>query len=85
MIGPCKQIYLQPNQARLSKEIVHETSVSEAELNRKATDVPLAAGVTPKRNSGAWEHEREYIGTLMKKPVAKTNTRTWKWEDLYDR
>ncbi len=78
-----KQIYLLPRQESLLKDMVRETGVSEAELIRAAIDGRICAGVEPKRDLAAWETEREFIETLMKKPTAKT--RSWRREDLYGR
>lgn len=81
-----KQIYLRPNQDRILKDMVRETGVSEAELIRLAIDDRLVSGVAPKQNLNAWEKEREFIETLMKKPVSHvTKPRSWKREDLYER
>jgi len=78
-----KQIYLLPRQDRTLKEMVRETGGSEAELIREAVEYRISAKAEPRRDAEAWEAERLFIESLMKKPVRKT--RAWKREDLYGR
>ena len=79
-----KQIYIQPHQEHLLKEIAQQTGVSEAEIIRQAIDLHLGEITVPQTDILLWEAEREFIAQIKTRPV-QAGGRDWKREDLYER
>lgn len=79
-----KQIYIDPAQERLLKRKASQLHVSESELIRDGIEKVLAAGLARHRDVRAWETEKKFIRSLVKKGAA-AGKRTWKREDVYDR
>ena len=79
-----KQIYIQPHQEHLLKEIAQQTGVSEAEIIRQAIDLHLGEITVPQTDILLWEAEREFIAQIKTRPV-QAGSRDWKREDLYER
>jgi len=79
-----KQIYIEPRQNRLLKQLVRIRGDSEAEIIRRAIDEYARDMQFPARDLDAWEEEKEYIQSLMAKGPVE-GKRTWRREDLYDR
>jgi hypothetical protein len=78
-----KQIYIEPRQERLLKQLVRETGVTEAQLIRQAIDCHTGS-FSPRRDVHVWEEEQAFIDRLMKEgPVP--GGRTWKREELHER
>jgi len=79
-----KQIYIEPYQNTVLKQLTHVTSLSEAEFIRQAIDHHTQRFQYPKRDIAAWEQERDFILDLIKQgPVS--GGRRWQREDLYER
>jgi len=79
-----KQVYIEPRQEALIKQLVRETGVTEAEIIRQALDLQIAALLFPRRNLKAWQEERAFIDRLIRQgPVA--GERRWQREELYER
>ncbi len=79
-----KQIYIDRGQERLLKRKAAELRVSESELIRDGIEKVLRAGTALSGNIAAWEKEKKFIHSLIKKGAVK-GARTWKREDIYDR
>ena len=79
-----KQIYIQPRQEHLLKEIAQQTGISEAEIIRQAIDLHLGEITVPQTYISLWEAEREFIAQIKTRPV-QAGGRDWKREDLYER
>lgn len=78
-----KQIYIKPEQDEQIKRISDRTGETEAEIIRLAIDKQMS-GISPHRDYSAWEEEKAFIRSMLKKPVAP-GKRTWTREDLHDR
>ncbi len=79
-----KQIYIDPRQDRLLKRKAVELNTTESELIREGIDMLLTGGKTISRDIGAWDAEKKYIQSHIKKGPIKGG-RNWKREELYDR
>ena len=79
-----KQIYIQPRQEHLLKEIAQQTGISEAEIIRQAIDLHLGEITVLQTDISLWEAEREFIAQIKTRPV-QAGGRDWKREELYDR
>ena len=79
-----KQIYIQPRQEHLLKEIAQQTGISEAEIIRQAIDLHLSEITVPQTDISLWEAEREFIAQIKTRPV-QAGGRDRKREDLYER
>ncbi len=79
-----KQVYLEPNQEVLLKQLSRVSGVPAAELIRQAIDRHITGGQPDRHDPQAWESERAYIaGLIAQGPVV--GTRSWRREDLYAR
>ena len=79
-----KQVYIEPRQEALLKQLVRETGTTEAELIRQAIDRQMKVIRSPKQNLRAWQEERAFITHLIQQgPVP--GGRSWRREDLYER
>jgi hypothetical protein len=79
-----KQVYIEPRQEALLKQLVRETGTTEAELIRQAIDRQMKVIRFPKQNLRAWQEERAFITHLIQQgPVP--GGRSWRREDLYER
>ena len=79
-----KQIYIEPAQEQMLKQLAETLQVSEAELIRQAIDTQLRSLRPRRRSRQAWEAERRRIERLIELgPVS--GRRTWRREDVYDR
>lgn len=79
-----KQIYIEPEQEKLLKEISAETGMSEAEIIREAIDRHVAEMGNPGHRQQAWARIEAFIAKRMEiGPVP--GGRTWRREDIYDR
>ena len=79
-----KQIYIAPRQERLLKTRASELHISESELIRDGIDKALKTETTAAHDPKAWEEEKKFITSLMKKRAVKGG-RKWTREELYDR
>ncbi len=79
-----KQVYIEPRQELLLKEIAQKTGISEAEIIRQAIDQHIAYTGSPKNSLETWEKEKAFIESTRKR-VALPGGRDWKREDLYER
>jgi hypothetical protein len=79
-----KQIYIEPQQEALLKELKASTGMSEAEIIRESIAQHAHQLRGPRPIAAAWKEEREFISRLIEMgPVP--GGRTWRREDLYDR
>jgi len=79
-----KQIYIEPAQEQMLKQLSETLQVSEAEIIRQAIDTQLRTFRPRRRSRRAWENERKRIEQLIAQgPVP--GRRKWRREDLYDR
>ena len=79
-----KQIYIEPEQEILLKQIANDTGMSEAEIIREAIDRHAAEISQPTQRQQAWARIEEFIAKRMEHgPIP--GGRTWRREDLYDR
>jgi hypothetical protein len=79
-----KQIYIDPGQEVLLKQLAESTGMAEAEIIRQAIDRQARALGVPKRNLAAWERERDFILWLIRQGLVPGG-RTWRREDLHER
>ena len=79
-----KQVYIEPHQEDILKQLTRETGLSEAELIRQAIDRHTRTIRLPKPDLKAWEKERTFIMHLMQQGPAP-GQRTWQREELYER
>lgn len=79
-----KQIYIDPGQEKLLKQLTRDTGLAEAEIIRQAIDRQIGPLEQPRRDLAAWDRERAFIAQLIERgPVS--GGRSWKREDLYER
>lgn len=79
-----KQIYINPQQETLLKQISTDTGVSEAEIIRQAVDYYAIQKRSPRRDITAWERLQLRMQQLIDKGTVP-GERTWRREDLYER
>ena len=79
-----KQIYIEPEQEAMLKQLAGETGMPEAEIIRQAIDRHAQSLRTVRRDLRAWTREREFIARLIEQG-AVPGGRTWYREDLYER
>ena len=79
-----KQIYIEPHQDTILKQIAGETGISEAEFIRQAIDLQAHLFRPAKTDLSAWAKEKAFITDLIEQgPVS--GGRSWQREDLYER
>lgn len=79
-----KQIYIEPHQDTLLKQLPKEIGVTEAEIIRRAIDRQTRMLRFSGRDLTAWEEERAFILRLIQQgPVP--GRRTWQREELHER
>jgi hypothetical protein len=79
-----KQVYIEPYQDRLLRQLAAEAGVSEAEIIRQALDRHTQLFRFSPRDIDAWEKERAFITHLIELgPIS--GRRTWRREDLRER
>ncbi|GIV79911.1 hypothetical protein FKZ61_020865 [Litorilinea aerophila] len=79
-----KQVYIEPRQEAMLKQLGKEHGLTEAEIIRRAIDQFTRSLRFPWRDPAAWEEERAFILRLIEEgPVP--GQRTWRREDLYGR
>jgi hypothetical protein len=79
-----KQVYIEPRQEALLKQLARETGATEADLIRQAIDRQTKVLLFPRRDLKAWQQERDFIRRLIEQgPVP--GERRWRREDLYER
>ena len=79
-----KQIYIDLRLDRLLKRKASELNTTESELIRDGIEKLLTTGTTIHHDIRAWEAEKKYIQSRLKKGPVKGG-RNWKREELYDR
>jgi hypothetical protein len=79
-----KQIYLEPAQETILKQMSGASGLSEAELIRQAIERHIRHLQQPARDRQAWEIERDYIMQRMIEG-SQNGGRSWRREDLYER
>lgn len=79
-----KQIYIDPEQSIILKNLATGSGLSEAELIRRAIDQYAQSYHVMNKNRAAWEDERAYIKNLIALGSVP-GKRSWCREDLYDR
>jgi hypothetical protein len=79
-----KQVYIEPDQELLLKDLSERLGVSEAEIIRQAITSQTQRLRRPRRDLDAWRSEVEFMkGLIAKGPVP--GGRRWTREELYDR
>lgn len=79
-----KQIYIEPRQEAMLRELARQTQATEAELIRQAIDRQTSALAFPRRDMRAWQEERAFISQLIERgPVP--GRRSWQREELHER
>ena len=79
-----KQIYIEPRQEAVLRQLVRQTGATEAELIRQAIDRQTSSLAFPRRDIRAWQEERAFISCLIERgPVP--GRRTWQREVLHER
>ena len=81
-----KQIYIEPRQEALLKQVAKRQSVSEAELIRLAIDRQLSSGrlqLSPP-DPVAWEQAYQFMMELRARGPIEGQARPWKREELYE-
>jgi hypothetical protein len=79
-----KQLYIEPRQEALLKQLVRETGVTESELIRQAIDRQMKVICFPKQNLRAWQEERAFIAYLIQQGPTPGGW-SWRREDLHKR
>ncbi|MCS7290408.1 MAG: hypothetical protein NZ699_14850 [Roseiflexus sp.] len=79
-----KQIYIEPHQEALLKQLGKACGLTEAEVIRRAIDQFARASYVPQRDLSAWKAERAFILELLDQG-ATPGRRTWRREDLHER
>ncbi len=79
-----KQIYIEPEQEALLKQVAEETGKSEEEIICEALELHVKALGYAGRDLDAWAEEKAFIMRLIEEGRA-SGRRTWRREDLYDR
>ena len=81
-----KQIYIEPRQEVLLKQMAASRGVSEAELIRQAIDRQMGGGrgrpLPP--DPVAWEQAYQFMLDLRAQGPLEGKQRTWRREDLYE-
>jgi hypothetical protein len=80
-----KQIYIEPEQEKLLKQLSAETGMSEAEIIREAISQHARGAHQPLRRQLAWARISEFLEQRAKLGPIEEGGRTWRREDLYDR
>ena len=79
-----KQVYIEPRQEALLKQLTQETGATEAELIRQAIDHQMKVIRFPKQDLRAWQEERAFITRLIQQGPTPGG-RSWRREDLHER
>jgi len=81
-----KQIYIEPRQEVLLKQVARRRSMSEAEFIRLAIDRQLSSGwlQSPPLDPLAWEQAYQFMMELRARGPIEGQVRTWKREELYE-
>jgi hypothetical protein len=79
-----KQIYITLYQKCLLKAKASELRISESELIRNGIDKALKTGAITAHDPKAWDEEKKFIASLMKKRTVKGG-RKWTRGELYER
>ncbi|WP_197530146.1 CopG family transcriptional regulator [Gloeobacter violaceus] len=79
-----KQIYIEPYQEKLLKEMAQQSGTSEAELIRQAIDRHLRGFASTRPSLDAWEKEKAFIAEIQKR-VPLPGGRDWNRTDLHER
>jgi len=82
MVGKlCKQIYIDPDQEVVLKQLSSETGLSTADIIRQAIDRHARSLHASRLDLSAWQKERAFIESLIEQgPVS--GGRTWQRDDL---
>ncbi|MBI3667898.1 MAG: hypothetical protein HY236_16980 [Acidobacteria bacterium] len=80
-----KQFYIEQRQERQLKKLAKKTGMTEAAIIRRALDVQVHGLEEAEDRVQAWQEERAFIESWMKKGPVEGGGRKWRREDLYDR
>jgi hypothetical protein len=80
-----KQIYIEPEQDELLKQIADESGLSEAEIIQGAINRYAAEVAQPLRSRQAWARIKAFLAKRMEGAEQIDGGRTWRREDLHDR
>jgi len=79
-----KQVYLDPTQDEILKQLAREMGTTQAEIIRQAIELHAGSIRLLGRDLNVWARERAFILQLIQQgPVA--GRRTWRREDLHER
>ncbi len=79
-----KQVYLDPIQDEILKQLARETGITQAEIIRQAIELHAGSIRLLGRDLNVWARERAFILQLIQLgPVA--GRRTWRREDIHER
>jgi hypothetical protein len=78
-----KQVYIEPRQDVILKQLAHVLGLSEAEIIRRAIDRQMVAARSGIRDLEAWEREKAFIAERMTGGPAPCR-RQWRREDAYE-
>jgi hypothetical protein len=77
-----KQVYIEPRQEAILKQLARLLGITEAEVIRRAIDRQMAMMRPGIRDLGAWEREKAFITErIAAGPVS--GRRQWQREDAY--
>jgi hypothetical protein len=79
-----KQVYIEPEQAVLVKELAARAGLSESAIIREALSRYAAAVRRHDQRLQAWANLEVFIARRVEEQPAQSG-RTWRREDLYDR
>lgn len=81
-----KQVYIEPRQEALLKQLAQTRGVSEAELIRQAIDRQVSGSQSKflPPDPVAWEQAYQFMLDLRARGPVADQTRTWKRDDLYE-
>jgi Ribbon-helix-helix domain len=82
-----KQVYIEPEQERLLKQLSKQLGVTEAELIRRGIAALSQLQMhSVQLDDDLWQKELQYMKERAEKfPAVPGGKRTWKRDDLYDR
>lgn len=79
-----KQVYIEPYQEAILKQLAQQEGVSEAEIIRQAIDRHTRAFRHAQPDLRVWEEELAFIDSLIQQGPAPGG-RTWRRENAYER
>ena len=78
-----KQLYIEPRQDAVLKQLAQKVGLSEAEIIRQAIDRQMSTVPSGIRDLDAWEREKAFIAERMA-AGSSPGAREWRREELYE-